>query len=371
MAGGDVGTQAALGRRIAEARADSGMTQADLALAVGLERTALVRIESGERKVSATELVAITSALARPIDWFFTESPPAVVSRRRDPAVGGFSRRLDLALELVARDVAFLADREIVAIPGRDARRAPGSYQEAESFARVVRAELGQPDGALPDLQAAAESLGLLGFSLSVGSDAGDAAYVEVGDIGVAVINGSTDPGRRRFSLAHELGHHLVGDAYEPAPRLGADDTERMFQAFAAYLLMPRASVLGVWEEFAGQPPRRAAIAIAARFSVSWTAACNQLRNLDLLDSRDRERLVENVLRKGELFELGERFAVELDPPSIPPGYAQSVVTAYRRNLLTSARTLDLLHGTASEEDLPDPDGPSLEDLRGEFDPDL
>jgi DNA-binding XRE family transcriptional regulator len=50
-------TKADLGRRIADARAEPGMTQADLAAGLGLERTALVRIESGERKVSATELV--------------------------------------------------------------------------------------------------------------------------------------------------------------------------------------------------------------------------------------------------------------------------------------------------------------------------
>lgn len=371
MAGGYVSAQAALGRRIAEARADNGVTQADLARAVGLERTAFVRIESGERKVSATELVAITGALGKPVDWFFTESPPAVVSRRRDPAVGGFSRRIDLALELVSRDAAFLTDREIVTCPDIAARKAPGSYKEAEQLACEVRAELDCPNGPLPDLQSAAESLGLLGFSFDLGPDAGDAAYAEVGDLGVAVINGATDPGRRRFSLAHELGHHLVGDAYEPAPRLGAGDTERMFQAFAAYLLMPRTAVLGLWEEFADQPVRRAAIAVAVRFSVSWTAACNQLRNLDLIDSRERERLVENALRKGELFEFGERFGIELEPPSIPPGYARSVVSAYRRKLLTAARTLELLHGTVREADLPEPDGPSLEDLREEFGPDL
>jgi Zn-dependent peptidase ImmA (M78 family) len=337
------------------------MTQVDLARAIGLERTALVRIESGERKVSATELVATTGALGRPVDWFFTESPPAVVSRWRDPAVGGFSRRIDLALELASRDAAFLVERGIITRPGHRVRKVPGSYKEAEQLAREIRTELGRPDGPLPDLQSAAESLGLLGFSFDLGSDAGDAAYAEVCDLGVAVINGATDPGRRRFSLAHELGHHLVGDAYEPAPRLGAGDTERMFQAFAAYLLMPRTAVLHIWEEFVGQPVRRAAIAVAVRFSVSW-AACNQLRNLDLIDSRERERLVENALRKGELFEFGERFVKELDPPSIPPGYAQSVVSAYRRKLLTSAKTLELLHGTANESDLPEPDDPSLED---------
>jgi Zn-dependent peptidase ImmA (M78 family)/DNA-binding XRE family transcriptional regulator len=360
-------TQVDLGRRIADARTEAGMTQADLAARIGLERTALVRIESGERKVSATELVAVADAVDRPVDWFFAEPPAAVASRRRDPAVGGFSRTLDRALENAARDVAFLEDRRLLPSAVRPVRNAPASFEDAENLARSVRAEAGQPDGPLLDLQSVAESLGLLGFSLALGPDAGDAAYVEVGNFGVAVINGTTDPGRRRFSLAHELGHHLTGDAYEPSPRLGASDTERMFNAFAAHLLMPRSSVLSLWDEFAARSPRLAAIAVAVRFSVSWTAACNQLKNLGLIDSRERERLLGDDLRRGELFEFGERFAVELDPPSVPPAYARVVVSAYRRGQLTAARTVELLHGSVGEADLPEPDAMSLDELRREF----
>ncbi len=133
------------------------MTQADLAASVGLERTALVRMESGERKVSATELVTIAGALGRPVDWFFTESPPAVVSRRRDPAVGGFSRALDRALEDAARDVAFLETRRLLSSAERPARKAPESFEHAEDLARSVRLEAGRPDGPLLDLQSAAE----------------------------------------------------------------------------------------------------------------------------------------------------------------------------------------------------------------------
>ena len=117
-------TQADLGRRIAEAREGAGRTQAELAALMGIDRTAIVRIEAGTRKVSATELVAIASALKRPIDWFVVESPPAVVSRRRDPAVGGFSRRLDLALEDAARDVAFLVERGILTDADQGAKAA-------------------------------------------------------------------------------------------------------------------------------------------------------------------------------------------------------------------------------------------------------
>ena len=361
-------TQADLGRRIADARADAAVTQASLAARIGLERTALVRIESGERKVSATELVAIGGALGVPVDWFFTESPVAVVSRRRDPVVGGFSRALDHALEVAARDVAFVEGRQLLSSPERlPARKAPESFEAAENLARDIRAETGNPEGPLRDLQSVAEELGLLGFSLALGPDAGDAAYVEVGNRGVAVINGTVDAGRRRVSLAHELGHHLTGDAYEPSARLGASDTERMFNAFAAYLLMPRSSVQSIWNEFSAQPPRLAAIAVAVRFSVSWTAACNQLRNLGLIDPRERETLVGNELRRGELFEFGERFVVELDPPSVPRAYARAVVGGYRTGQLTAGRTVELLQHSVDEADLPEPDAMSLEELRGEL----
>jgi hypothetical protein len=71
--------------------------------------------------------------------------------------------------------------------------------------------------------------------------------------------------------------------------------------------------VLSIWEEFSPQPPQLAAIAVAVRFSASWTAACNQPKNLGLIDSGERERLIENDLRRGELFEFGERFTVELE----------------------------------------------------------
>jgi len=124
---------------------------------------------TGERKVSATELVAIAGALGRPVDWFFTESPPAIVSRRRDPAVGGFSRVLDRALEDAARDAAFLESRHLLPSAERPARKAPESFEHAEDLARSVRLEAGRPDGPLPDLQSVAESLGLLGFSLALG----------------------------------------------------------------------------------------------------------------------------------------------------------------------------------------------------------
>lgn len=360
-------TQADLGRRIAQAREDSGKTQAELADLVGLDRTAVVRLEAGSRRVSATELVAIASALERPIDWFVTESPPAVISRRQSPAATRLSRRLDLALENAARDVAFLIEQGILPHRGRLNYAAPQSFADAENLARSVRREAGLQEGPIRDLQPVCERLGLLAFSFELGPDSGDAAYVEVNDLGVAVVNGATDPGRRRFSLAHELGHHVVGDAYEPEPRLGASETERMLNSFAAHFLMPRSAVQNTWDEFRNQSARLAATAVAVRFRVSWTAACNQLRDLGIIGSRERDLLVEDDLRKGEMLELGERWVPELEPPSVPPGYAKAVINAYRARRLTGARTVELLHLTVTEADLPAIEETTLERLRREL----
>lgn len=366
-----VSTQADLGKRIADGREEASLTQAELAQAIGLDRTALVKLEAGTRKVSATELVAIAGALRRPIDWFVFESPPAIMSRRRDPAVGRTSRALDLEIEQLARDVVFLLDARVLA--GGDARArfdVPTDFGAAEHLADCARGRLEGPDGPMLDLQGVCEHLGLIAFAIDLGMDAGDAAYVEVGELGVALINGSVEPGRRRFNLAHELGHHLVGDAYAAETAVGGGaETERLLNAFAAHFLMPRNAVSRMWRELASGDRRLAAVAIAVRFRVSWSVACNQLRNLELIDYDERSGLVSQDLQRGEFLQLGERWVEELVAPSIPPEYGRLVVSAYRSGRLTPERTVELLRGTVSKDELPARDDVPLDQLRREFEP--
>lgn len=60
----DLLTQDQVGRRIAELRADRGVSQRRLADAIGLDQSALSRIESGERGLAVEELVGIAGFLA-------------------------------------------------------------------------------------------------------------------------------------------------------------------------------------------------------------------------------------------------------------------------------------------------------------------
>ena len=358
-----------LRNRIAEARDLAGLTQQQVSAVTGLDRTVIVKIEAGSRKVAATELVLLAEALDRPVDWFFSASPPSVVSRRSDPAVGGRSRVLDSRVERIARDVAFLINEGEIPQVTRIAMDPPSTVEASEDAAAKVREKLDAQQGPLLDLQTFAERAGLFSFSLDLGKAGGDAAYVAVGDLGVAVINGALDPGRRRFNLAHELGHHLFQDAYAPEVGLSPqDENEKLINAFAIHLLLPRSEVRVITSEFEGNP-RLAAVAAAVRHRLSWTAVCTQLRNLGTIDPGTFEELAIHPPSRADFVELGEYWIPELDPPRVPPRYGRKVLAAYRRGKLTEARVLELLWGTVDHSELPAQEEVPLEAWRREFEP--
>lgn len=355
--------------RIAEARELAGLTQEQVSAATGLGRTVISKIEAGSRRLAAAELVVFAEALDRPVDWFFSASPPEVVSRRSDPAVGGRSRVLDSRVERVARDIDFLLDEGEIPQVTRIALDPPLSVDASEAAAEELRGRLGVPEGPLLGLQGRAERAGMFVFSLDLGKDGGDAAYVAVGDLGVAVINGALEPGRRRFNLAHELGHHVFQDAYAPEVGLAPQDgNERLINAFAIHLLLPRGEVQVIMAEFEGDP-RLAAVAAAVRHRLSWTAVCAQLRNVGAINAGTREELADRPPSGADFIELGEHWIPELDPPSVPPLYGRKMLAAYRRGKLTRARVLELLWGTVDRSELPTQDEVPLEAWRREFEP--
>jgi len=94
---------------------------------------------------------------------------------------------------------------------------------------------------------------------------------------------------RRRFTLAHEIGHHLLGRRTPPGSRLFFFDTlrtgrtivERACDRFAALLLMPEDWVRRYHEELSFNPQNRVRI-MAERFGVSASALRRRLRELGL-----------------------------------------------------------------------------------------
>jgi Zn-dependent peptidase ImmA (M78 family)/DNA-binding XRE family transcriptional regulator len=359
-----------LGARLVEARKAARLSQAELAAAVGLERTAVTKIEAGERKLDSLELARVARVLKRPIDWFVTPSLPAVVSRRRSREAIEESQA-DVLLESLARDVKLLIDLTLLQ-PRQVARpRALEDVASAEAAARELRAALGVAAGPVWDLPSLAELAGLYVFSIDLRDESLDGSYLRLENAGVALVNGGRGTGRRRFTLVHELGHHVFADDYSPEWIVGTDgdDRERLINAFVIHFLMPREALLGRWQEGDGRrDPRTAAIVLGAEFGVSWTAVLGHLCNLDLIDARTRERLERGRPTKADYLEGGIVLRDELAPPAVPPRFAQAVVRGYKRHKLSARRALELLRDTITAADLPPEDKVPRESMRAQFD---
>lgn len=359
-----------LGRRIGEARKVARMTQDALGEAVGLDRTAISRLEKGERRLDINELLDIARALDLPLSFFVDESVPAVVSRRQDAANAHPStNKLDQALQHFASDVrAVYGMRLLEPVTRPRTTRVPLDHRAAEAAASEVRARGDLGTGPLLDLATVCEQFGLYSFSVALGEDGADGGCAEVSEdaetVGAAVINGDAPAGRRRMTLAHELGHWLFGDAYDAR---ASAQSERMINSFAIHFLAPRAGVHALWNQHHGWSARDRALTVGAGFRLSWSAAVGQLKNLNLLTAEEHRTLATNEPRSGEYLRLGLRWSDELVPPSLSPRFSAAVLNAYSDARLTSARAIELLRGTLAPTDLPELPRASLDELRHSF----
>ncbi len=360
-----------VGARVAAARIAAGFTQEQLAERLGLHRSALTRVEQGQRQIDALELIELAEALGRSAEWFVTSPPAMLASHRRERSEEVDVNRLEDRLEQFARDVELLL--EIRELTPNVPRLSGGvdSLEAAESAAGEARELVGLHEGPAHDLQAICERTGLYSASLDLGPAVIDGGYVQMPGAGAAVVNGVVDPGRRRFNLAHELGHHLFADEYATDFAIGqsSDQRERLINAFAIHFLMPRSALMPNWEELrgAGLDTRGALIHVAAAFRVSWSAACTQARNLRLIDHETFTRFEFARPTAADYVELGVSFEAEMTPPKVSPAYARSVLRAHRNHKLGAIRAVELLRGTVRLDDLRQPAELPLDALRDDF----
>ena len=345
-----------LGRRLSEARDLAGMTQESVARAVGLERTAIVLLEKGERNLKVPELVEIAQVLGRPLSYFVEPPVPAAVSRRSAPhRAHDSTRALDVEIDQFAADLRTLRAMGLVTpIVRDDGARVPRTHTEAERAAAAVRRKGGLGSGPIDDLGRTCESFGLYTFAAHLGPTGPDGGCVEVdaagSALGAAVINGDAGSGRRRMTLAHELGHWLFGDAYDTQASL---DSEQMINSFAIHFLAPRAGVAKVWADHGDWPLRDRGLAVGVVFRLSWSAAISQLRNVGLISHEERDQLSTNEPRSGDYLRLGLSWRDELTAPYLSPAFVAACLTGYTSSELTESRVLELLRGIVHADDLP------------------
>lgn len=348
--------QGELGQRIAEGRRLADRTQEELAAAVGLQRTALTKIESGDQRVEALILASLARELDLPLRWFLSEDSPVLQSRREGRSAALASPPADLLLErLVAA-----GDQVEQWAPAPD--RLPvgplAQVSDATDLATTARKRLGNPADPITDLSRACDELGLWVFCIGVEDEAFDGASVALQHRSLALINGHADSGRRRFTVAHELGHALSQDEYVVhRGELDDGETERLIDVFAGHFLLPDSGVRRRWKNLNGEADQRSALLqIAAEYRLSWSAATARARQAEVITEDEEHELRSVVPRGGEFMELGIFLMPDLESPSIPPSYSRAVLGSYRKRHLSVDRAVEMLFGALDESQLPERD---------------
>jgi len=347
---------AEVGERVREAREAAGLAQGQLAAAVGMARTALVRVESGQRQLNAMELFRLSDRLGVPLTHFISRPPAAMVSRRvaltDEPTSADRTRfRLEVELETQARDTQWLVTNGLLSPPPF----LVSDIRDASGLAQHARRILDQPSGALGPMAEVGERLGV--YLTVVDVDA-DGASIMLDNYSAAVTGTAPDPGRRRWTAAHEIGHHLLQDEYTAevgGVSASRDEREQLVDSFAGELLLPAQDLATALCDTPEDELRARLIAVAADYRISWSAAVVRARQCGLITAELAQRLRADTPMRGDfLAVVGQEPQPDLELGARGPEWRRAVLSAHRNGLITAARVVELLGGGLTIDDVPD-----------------
>ncbi|MGI8677378.1 MAG: helix-turn-helix domain-containing protein [Jatrophihabitans sp.] len=226
---------------VALARVVRGLTQQELAAQTGISQAYLSKIEKGAVELTGDRLRAVADALGYPVEFFHTDpdAAPAPTAcafpRKRNSLPTSAEKRIRATLEITRLQVEPLLDDSApaVTLPRRPAD--DDGWTTGAMMAMQVREQAGIPTGPIGDLVALLESFGVVVIVRELGNRRIDAiGQWPDGHRPLMLINSTTGADRRRFTLAHELGHAVLHTVPQPDQESEADE-------FAAELLLPAA----------------------------------------------------------------------------------------------------------------------------------
>jgi Zn-dependent peptidase ImmA (M78 family)/DNA-binding XRE family transcriptional regulator len=343
-----------IGTRLRALREERKLSQDDLARLFGFkDRQTVSAIETGERRVSAEELLVAVEKLGASLDYF--TNPFLLIGE------GKFSwRQSNVALErlnaferVAGRWVA--ANRTLAAqvgVPASYLRQAlkltsKSSFEEAmaagERFATDF--ELGSvPTTRLPE--AMERRLGILVLMVDAIEGISGAAC-RLPDLDAVLINRHEVAGRRHFDLAHELFHILTWDTMPPehvedAAERSKIRVEQLANNFASAVLMPTA-VLDQLGPVKGETvPWLNDTAEALQ--VTATALKWRLVALGRLDAGEANKIPDAALRNN-----GRDVAGREPPPLYSKAFMEVIALAIDEGHMSARKAADLLDMTIDD----------------------
>jgi Zn-dependent peptidase ImmA (M78 family)/transcriptional regulator with XRE-family HTH domain len=383
-----------IGNRLRSARDRAGLTQQDVADHLGIQRTAVTLMESGQRQVSTTELARLAELYRRSIAELlepgerFEEDYAVVLLRgapelKHDPKV-----QVDVETCLNLCRLGIELERAL----GRGERKGPPKFSlvppknageavtQGFEVATEERRRLGLGSAPIRNIVERVNEQGVWAITTPLSSNM-SGLFMQHPSVGlVTIANASHALPRRRFSLAHEYGHVLMDrdrDVQVSSTANSEELVEKRANAFAAAFLLPASGV----EHFLGtlnkgrdtrqqqfvydvasngnfdvenrEAPHSQQITyqdtalLATSYGVSYEACVYHLKSLKYIDRSEMQILLSrSALAKRYINLFGLRPNDAADPDRDGPELRRQILylamEAFRREEISRGRLLDI-----------------------------
>ncbi|MCE5290216.1 MAG: XRE family transcriptional regulator, partial [Nocardiaceae bacterium] len=227
-----------IGDVILTARRAAGLTQEELADKLGITQAALSRYENDLREPDdatverMSEILDVsTDFLTHPFQLRGALAADAHMRRQKTTKVSEW-KLAESKLNLYRMRSAYLTRR----IPMDPANHMPTFDPDDTTpadAARMVRAQWRMPIGPVRNLTRWIESAGVIVIEEHLGTRRIDGLSQWASDYPVVLLNADLPADRKRWTLAHEVGHLVLHSSYVDP------DVETQANDFAAELLMP------------------------------------------------------------------------------------------------------------------------------------
>lgn len=223
------------------ARESRGVTQSDLAEAVGVTQAFISRAEKGLSGISEELLENISSNLGYPISFFYKAGhryPPSTPFHRKRKAlpkktqyqIEALANIRTLHLDNLLQSVEFL-ENKIRYLDLDDYNNNP------RDVARAVRSYLKLPRGPIKNLTSVLEDIGIIIIHCDFGTSLIDGfTLIARKNHPVIFVNQDIPGDRMRFTLAHEFGHMVMHEVPKPTME---DEANK----FASEFLIPEQEI--------------------------------------------------------------------------------------------------------------------------------
>jgi Zn-dependent peptidase ImmA (M78 family)/transcriptional regulator with XRE-family HTH domain len=382
-----------LGKRLREARINSGLTQEAAAQKIAVTRTALVQIEAGNRSVNTFELVELAKLYRADISLLLSEhgienDDPLVALCRIEPHLSDnpvvesqIRNHVDIFREGVRLEQ--LLEEDPRSTPPVYDFPEPKSYTEAvrqgQELATQERKRLNLGFAPLTNVATLITAQGIWAAATNLSDDL-SGLFLHHPALGMAIlINNAHTRGRRRFSYCHEYAHALADRkraATVTSRRNSNELIEKRANAFAIEFLMPTGGVESalerlnrgglsrqtVWlydvandDVFHGEKRVRASsrkilsqdvALLAYEFQVSYQAAAYKLSDLryvsrqelsELLAQKENGKAFLQVLRLKDPEGFNEE---DEEQTNLTGQIGRLIIEAYRRKLITQEEAI-------------------------------